>query len=34
VGVSGYLTKPIELDRMGHLIARLLSPTGSGDLIP
>ena len=34
VGVSGYLTKPIELDRMGNLIARLLSPTGSGDLIP
>ncbi|PWT88664.1 MAG: response regulator [Blastocatellia bacterium] len=32
VGVSGYLTKPIELDRMGHLIRRLLSPTGSGNL--
>jgi two-component system cell cycle response regulator DivK len=32
VGVSGYLTKPIELDRMGHLIARLLSPGGSGNL--
>jgi CheY-like chemotaxis protein len=32
VGVSGYLTKPIELDVMGHLIARLLSPGGSGNL--
>jgi two-component system cell cycle response regulator DivK len=32
VGVSGYLTKPIDLDRMHHLIARLLSPTGSGSL--
>jgi CheY-like chemotaxis protein len=32
VGVSGYLTKPIDLDRMCHLIARLLSPTGSGNL--
>ena len=32
VGVSGYLTKPIDLDRMGHLIARLLSPGGSGNL--
>ena len=31
-GVSGYLTKPIDLDRMCHLIARLLSPTGSGNL--
>ena len=30
VGVSGYLTKPIDLDRMHQLIARLLSPTGSG----
>jgi CheY-like chemotaxis protein len=34
VGVSGYLTKPIDLDRMHHLIARLLSPSGSGNLIP
>ena len=33
VGVSGYLTKPLDLDRMSQLIARLLSPTGSGSLI-
>lgn len=32
VGVSGYLTKPIDLDRMHQLIARLLSPAGSGNL--
>ena len=32
VGVSGYLTKPIDLDRMHQLIARLLSPLGSGNL--
>lgn len=32
VGVAGYLTKPIDLDRMHQLIARLLSPTGSGKL--
>jgi len=32
VGVSGYLTKPIDLDRMHQLIARLLSPAGSGKL--
>lgn len=31
-GVSGYLTKPIDLDRMHQLIARLLSPGGSGKL--
>ena len=31
-GVSGYLTKPIDLDRMHQLIARLLSPTGSSGL--
>jgi two-component system, cell cycle response regulator DivK len=31
-GVSGYLTKPFDLDRMHQLIARLLSPTGSGSL--
>jgi CheY-like chemotaxis protein len=31
-GLSGYLTKPIDLDRMNQLIARLLSPTGSGNL--
>ena len=32
VGVSGYLTKPLDLDRLNQLIARLLSPTGSGNL--
>jgi CheY-like chemotaxis protein len=32
VGVSGYLTKPLDLDRMHQLIARLLSPDGSGKL--
>lgn len=32
-GISGYLTKPLDLDRMNQLIARLLSPGGSGDLI-
>ena len=31
-GVAGYLTKPIDLDRMNQLIARLLSPGGSGSL--
>jgi len=31
-GLSGYLTKPIDLDRMQQLIARLLSPAGSGHL--
>ena len=31
-GVSGYLTKPIDLDRLHQLIARLLSPAGSGSL--
>lgn len=31
-GASGYLTKPIDLDRMNLLIARLLSPEGSGPL--
>lgn len=31
-GVSGYLTKPIDFDRMHQLIARLLSPAGSGKL--
>jgi two-component system cell cycle response regulator DivK len=31
-GLSGYLTKPIDLDRMHQLIARLLSPAGSGHL--
>ena len=32
VGVDGYLTKPIDLDRMHQLIARLLSPNNSGTL--
>ena len=32
VGVSGYLTKPIDLDRMRHLIALLLSPSGWGNI--
>lgn len=31
-GVSGYLTKPFDLDRMHQLIARLLSTGGSGSL--
>jgi CheY-like chemotaxis protein len=31
-GVSGYLTKPIDFDRMHLLIARLLSPENSGKL--
>jgi len=31
-GVSGYLTKPLDLDRMHQLIARLLSTSGSGSL--
>ncbi len=31
-GVSGYLTKPIDLDRMHQLSARRLSPAGSGNL--
>ena len=31
-GVSGYLTKPLDLDRMHQLIARLLSPNQSGNL--
>jgi len=32
-GVSGYLTKPLDFDRMHQLMARLLSPGGSGSLI-
>lgn len=32
-GVDGYLTKPIDFDRMHQLIARLLSPPGSGSLV-
>lgn len=31
-GVEGYLTKPIDFDRMHQLIARLLSPGESGSL--
>ena len=31
-GASGYLIKPLDLDRMHQLIARLLSPSGSGSL--
>jgi len=31
-GVSGYLTKPLDFDRMHLLIARLLSPENSGKL--
>ena len=30
-GASGYLTKPLDFDRMNLLIARLLSPEGSGN---
>jgi len=33
VGVSGYLTKPIDFTRMHQLVARLLSPGGSGNLV-
>lgn len=32
VGVSGYLTKPIDFERMQQLVARLLSPGASGNL--
>ena len=32
VGVSGYLTKPLDFKRMHQLIARLLAPGGSGNL--
>ena len=32
VGVSGYLTKPLDFARMHQLIARLLAPGGSGNL--
>ena len=31
-GLSGYLTKPIDFDRLHLLIARLLSPSQSGNL--
>ncbi len=31
-GISGYLTKPLDFDRMHLLIARLLSPPVSGSL--
>ena len=33
VGVSGYLTKPIDFARMHQLVAGLLAPRGSGNLI-
>ena len=33
VGVSGYLTKPIDFRRMHQLIARLLAAGGSGNLV-
>ena len=33
VGVSGYLTKPVDFRRMHQLIARLLAPGGSGNLV-
>lgn len=33
VGVSGYLTKPIDFARMNQLVAALLGPKGSGSLI-
>jgi CheY-like chemotaxis protein len=33
-GVAGYLTKPLDFDRMNQLVARLLSPEGSGNLNP
>lgn len=33
VGVSGYLTKPLDFARMHLLIARLLEPGGSGNLV-
>jgi len=31
-GISGYLTKPVDFDRMHQLVARLLSPRSSGNL--
>jgi CheY-like chemotaxis protein len=33
VGVSGYLTKPVDFRRMHQLIARLLAPGDSGNLV-
>ncbi|HTG95130.1 MAG TPA: response regulator [Pyrinomonadaceae bacterium] len=32
VGVSGYLTKPVDFDRMHQLVARLLTQRESGNL--
>ncbi|HSE30877.1 MAG TPA: response regulator [Pyrinomonadaceae bacterium] len=32
VGVAGYLTKPIDFERLHQLVARLLSRSGSGNL--
>jgi len=33
VGVSGYLTKPIDFQRMHQLVRRLLARAGSGNLV-
>jgi len=33
VGVSGYLTKPVDFRRMHQLVARLLAPGGPGNLV-
>jgi CheY-like chemotaxis protein len=33
VGVSGYLTKPIDFQRMHQLVRRLLAPGSSGNLV-
>src|SRR6476620_332461 len=32
-GVSGYLTKPLDFRRLHQLVARLLAPGGSGNLV-
>jgi len=32
VGVSGYITKPVDFDRMHQLVARLLTQPESGNL--
>jgi CheY-like chemotaxis protein len=32
VGVAGYLTKPIDFERLHQLVARLLTQPGSGNL--
>jgi len=33
VGVSGYLTKPVDFPRLHHLVGRLLAPHASGNLL-